>query len=110
MYPLVLRMQATGKPGVPAAWQPGWESEIHADVGKRIARVCLRGSFRQTALSTNYKVRGGASDRHAGGFEKEWDTLDREHCPSFSASSGSQPKVFRLKCLIERILFVIGFF
>ena len=43
-------------------------------------------------------------------IRKEWDTLDREHCPSFSASSASERKVFRPKCLIERISFVIGFF
>jgi hypothetical protein len=43
-------------------------------------------------------------------IRKEWDTLDREHCPSFSASSARERKVFRLKCLIERISFVIGFF
>jgi hypothetical protein len=43
-------------------------------------------------------------------IRKEWDTLDKEHCPSFSASSASERKFFRLTCLIERIWFVIGFF
>jgi hypothetical protein len=43
-------------------------------------------------------------------IRKEGDTLDREYCPSFSASSASERKVFRTKCLIERISLVIGFF
>jgi hypothetical protein len=66
--------------------------------------------IRQTALSTNYKVRGGRVTAMQVDFEKGWDTLDREHCPSFSASSASERKVFRLKCLIERISLVISFF
>jgi hypothetical protein len=84
---------------------------MHADVGKRIAGGPAYAAAPAKAANYDYKSKSeGRVIALQMWIRKELDTLDRERCPSFSASSACERKVFCPECLIEKILLVIGFF